>query len=241
MMFSSRRSRNRHSANPNPKLHTPHLRRKISPHDGRTHQGPYLPGLAALAQAQAQQSGGSAAAAAHQLALQHFAGIPGSMITTEMVQRHQLELQRLQMMHQQRHGVADGDLKRKAGDDEDDDEEDDEDGIEFDLSMDPKRARLSDSDEDASNAAGAAGEDGDGRSDRSEGTRGGDEASSAGAQSNHGGRKRKSQNPTRIPSQSAATAAALGAIGDDAKVGLDDENGEADFSSDDDDQGFEVS
>uniref|UniRef100_T1J3T7 C2H2-type domain-containing protein n=1 Tax=Strigamia maritima TaxID=126957 RepID=T1J3T7_STRMM len=36
MMFSSRRSRNRHSANPNPKLHTPHLRRKISPHDGRS-------------------------------------------------------------------------------------------------------------------------------------------------------------------------------------------------------------
>ena len=44
-MFSSRRSRNRHSANPNPKLHTPHLRRKISPHDGRTHQGPFLPGI----------------------------------------------------------------------------------------------------------------------------------------------------------------------------------------------------
>ncbi|CAG7727834.1 unnamed protein product, partial [Allacma fusca] len=38
MMFSSRRSRNRHSANPNPKLHSPHLRRKISPHDGRTCQ-----------------------------------------------------------------------------------------------------------------------------------------------------------------------------------------------------------
>lgn len=36
MMFSSRRSRNRHSANPNPKLHTPNLRRKINPHDGRT-------------------------------------------------------------------------------------------------------------------------------------------------------------------------------------------------------------
>lgn len=34
--FSSRRSRNRHSANPNPKLHSPHLRRKISPHDGRS-------------------------------------------------------------------------------------------------------------------------------------------------------------------------------------------------------------
>lgn len=39
MMFSSRRSRNRHSANPNPKLHSPHMRRKISPHDGRSAQG----------------------------------------------------------------------------------------------------------------------------------------------------------------------------------------------------------
>lgn len=36
MMFSSRRSRNRHSANPNPKLHTPNFRRKLNPHDGRT-------------------------------------------------------------------------------------------------------------------------------------------------------------------------------------------------------------
>ena len=36
MMFSSRRSRNRHSANPNPKLHTPNLKRKINPHDGRS-------------------------------------------------------------------------------------------------------------------------------------------------------------------------------------------------------------
>lgn len=36
MMFSSRRSRNRHSANPNPKLHTPNLRRKLSHHDGRS-------------------------------------------------------------------------------------------------------------------------------------------------------------------------------------------------------------
>ncbi|XP_076227443.1 uncharacterized protein LOC116434688 isoform X2 [Nomia melanderi] len=36
MKFSSRRSRNRHSANPNPKLHLPHQRRKISPHDGRS-------------------------------------------------------------------------------------------------------------------------------------------------------------------------------------------------------------
>lgn len=51
MMFSSRRSRNRHSANPNPKLHSPHLRRKISPHDGRSAQShpvlipPHVSGL----------------------------------------------------------------------------------------------------------------------------------------------------------------------------------------------------
>lgn len=45
MMFSSRRSRNRHSANPNPKLHSPHTRRKISAHDGRSSQPfPLLPG-----------------------------------------------------------------------------------------------------------------------------------------------------------------------------------------------------
>lgn len=42
MMFSSRRSRNRHSANPNPKLHSPYLRRKISAYDGRSlRQTPY--------------------------------------------------------------------------------------------------------------------------------------------------------------------------------------------------------
>lgn len=48
MMFSSRRSRNRHSANPNPKLHSPYLRRKISAYDGRSlrsssYSGPILP------------------------------------------------------------------------------------------------------------------------------------------------------------------------------------------------------
>ncbi|CAB3244045.1 unnamed protein product [Arctia plantaginis] len=34
MTFSSKRSRNRHSANPNPKLHSTHLKRKILPHHG---------------------------------------------------------------------------------------------------------------------------------------------------------------------------------------------------------------
>ncbi|KAJ8945636.1 hypothetical protein NQ314_009171, partial [Rhamnusium bicolor] len=58
MMFSSRRSRNRHSANPNPKLHSPHLRRKISPHDGRSSQShpiliPPQPGLSLPAAAAA--------------------------------------------------------------------------------------------------------------------------------------------------------------------------------------------
>lgn len=50
MMFSSRRSRNRHSANPNPKLHSPYLRRKISAYDGRSlrpssFNGPLMPDL----------------------------------------------------------------------------------------------------------------------------------------------------------------------------------------------------
>ena len=44
MMFSSRRSRNRHSANPNPKLHSSSLRRKLNPHDGRT-SNPFPPGI----------------------------------------------------------------------------------------------------------------------------------------------------------------------------------------------------
>lgn len=48
MMFSSRRSRNRHSANPNPKLHSPYLRRKVSAYDGRSlrpgsFNGPIMP------------------------------------------------------------------------------------------------------------------------------------------------------------------------------------------------------
>jgi hypothetical protein len=35
-VFSSRRSRNRHSANPNPKLHSAKPRRRMNPHDGRS-------------------------------------------------------------------------------------------------------------------------------------------------------------------------------------------------------------
>ena len=131
MMFSSRRSRNRHSANPNPKLHTPHLRRKISPHDGRTHQGPFLPSLASALGGgppppppPAPKDGGgshaamaaamnhsllsaSSAAAAHPhmaAAAAAAAGFPGmppaaaAMLSPELLQRHQMELQRFHEM-----------------------------------------------------------------------------------------------------------------------------------------------
>lgn len=100
MLFSSRRSRNRHSANPNPKLHTPHLRRKISPHDGRTHQGPYLPGLAA-------------AMAAQQTPPKAFSAHPFAMLPPEFheLQRQQAEFQRLHEMSKMnsmyRHGDSD--------------------------------------------------------------------------------------------------------------------------------------
>ena len=130
MMFSSRRSRNRHSANPNPKLHTPHLRRKISPHDGRTHQGPFLPSLAsalgggpppppppapkdgggshaamAAAMNHSLLSASSAAAHPHMAAAAAAAaGFPGmppaaaAMLSPELLQRHQMELQRFHEM-----------------------------------------------------------------------------------------------------------------------------------------------
>jgi hypothetical protein len=100
MLFSSRRSRNRHSANPNPKLHTPHLRRKISPHDGRTHQGPYLPGLAV-------------AMATQQTPAKGFPAHPFAMLPPEFheLHRQQAELQRLHEMSKMnsmyRHGDAD--------------------------------------------------------------------------------------------------------------------------------------
>ena len=81
MMFSSRRSRNRHSANPNPKLHSPHLRRKISPHDGRTSQ-PHplltLPGIN-LTPPSGTSSSPAAAAAAAAAAASQMTQFPGGM------------------------------------------------------------------------------------------------------------------------------------------------------------------
>jgi len=91
MMFSSRRSRNRHSANPNPKLHSPHLRRKISPHDGRTSQPHPAALVGSLISSHHHAAAAAAAAAAgatgphhqpsgqssHFPPLHHLGGLPG--------------------------------------------------------------------------------------------------------------------------------------------------------------------
>ena len=113
MMFSSRRSRNRHSANPNPKLHTPHIRRKISPHDGRTHQGPVLPfEHLHRKSAAAGGHGGHHAGLPHPLGhhglpvpsvappFPPFPNIPPHLMPPELqkIHHHQMELQRIQEM-----------------------------------------------------------------------------------------------------------------------------------------------
>ena len=117
MMFSSRRSRNRHSANPNPKLHTPHIRRKISPHDGRTHQGPTIPfnGMGPLQSgllkppisAHGQmpplmpQHGHQGMPGGHGPPFgHHFPNLPPHLLPPELQKLHhqQLELQRFQEM-----------------------------------------------------------------------------------------------------------------------------------------------
>lgn len=123
MMFSSRRSRNRHSANPNPKLHSPHLRRKISPHDGRSaqphpillqrHTGLIPPGLNAM----------------------HPFG-PFPMLTPPPDMRHQMEIEMRQRLREDGRQLNEewsrasrSDQESILDDDEDDDDDDDEDGI----------------------------------------------------------------------------------------------------------------
>ena len=241
MMFSSRRSRNRHSANPNPKLHTPHLRRKISPHDGRTHQGPFLPGLAALAAAQqVTHQGKSAAAAAGPPQAPPpapafpFAGAAGpfaaaaagltpTMLTPENLQnfqRQQMELQRLHELKMS--GLYSGhqnfDAKRHmmSGNAVESESE----------SIDSKRIRLSDSDNDEKF------EDDEHKSIDNQSAK--DDVSSGGAQSVMlGGSKRKSRNPTRITMNNVSNSNNPNQSNDPSN-----EN-EEDFSSDDDDEGFE--
>ena len=96
MMFSSRRSRNRHSANPNPKLHTPHLRRKISPHDGRSHQGPFIAGLLAAGSPPAPPKFPGLPGIGANLAAAAAAGaLPPHLLSPELLQKQKMELQRL--------------------------------------------------------------------------------------------------------------------------------------------------
>ena len=130
MMFSSRRSRNRHSANPNPKLHTPQVKRRISQTDGRTHPGPITP----LMPNESPKDpfalggfpngvGGNPAAGLPQLP---FPGLPGfnPFLPPDLKSFHQ-DLQRisdLQKLYQQnaediscRAGEADNEFKKEDG------------------------------------------------------------------------------------------------------------------------------
>ena len=204
MMFSSRRSRNRHSANPNPKLHTPHLRRKISPHDGRTHQGPFLPSLAAFATTSKPPSMPNLPSPANFPGLSSPFGAPGaaaSLLTPENMQNFQRQQMELQKLHELKMGMyAQGhqnfDAKRHH--------------MELEENSESKRIRLSDSEN----------ENDEKESDKAESTK--DEGASSGTQSATGGSKRKSRNPTRITNLNPAENPT-----------------EEDFSSDDDDEGFE--
>ena len=223
MMFSSRRSRNRHSANPNPKLHTPHLRRKISPHDGRTHQGPYLPGLITMGNKEPPMSPLMPPGAP--------AGFPGpgmmgSPDQLQQLQRHQLELQRLHEMNSayQQQMAMRQQREQQHGDGMEEDEDDREEGAaaikrpKLSADSDNEDIRLVDDDEAKSV---------DGQSAK-------DEVSS-GIFSAGGGRKRKNKNPTRI-THVAENSKAKSKEGGGAAGGHED-GGE--YSSDDDDEGFE--
>ncbi|MPC59479.1 Protein disconnected [Portunus trituberculatus] len=121
MMFSSRRSRNRHSANPNPKLHTPHVRRKISPHDGRTSAAhPVMPphltapgfqppaGFPPLGSFPGQFGGINP--------LTGLPFIPPSASATEDLHKHTLELQRRTLEMQQAMGKSSLDLTMRSRD-----------------------------------------------------------------------------------------------------------------------------
>ena len=222
MMFSSRRSRNRHSANPNPKLHTPHLRRKISPHDGRTHQGPYLPGLAAFAAVQKPPSFPMPSpAAAGVPSGSPFGAMPPTMLTPENLQKFQMQQMELQRLHELKmsglYGASGGhqafNAKRHIEDHEG--------------SEDSKRIRMSDSENDD-------------KEDLEDGRSLDNQSAKDEAVSNHptsqggGGSKRKSRAPTRITHHMAAANSSEG--GD---LGGGHRNDEEDFSSDDDDEGFE--
>jgi len=208
MMFSSRRSRNRHSANPNPKLHTPHIRRKISPHDGRTHQGPVIPFGVHHPKPPISQ---------HHMPgphpglpvpgvppFHHFPNLPPHLMPPELQKLHhqQMELQRFQEMQKlsslySRHLVESGGLAKK---DEDRYKEKDRDQhsnvgseIKSESETDDQKADITDDDKSTDN-----------QSTKDE---------------NSAGRKRKSQNPIRITHS-------------------ENKDDEINYSSDDNDEGF---
>ena len=219
MMFSSRRSRNRHSANPNPKLHTPHLRRKISPHDGRTHQGPFFHNFAALGAVGQMKdvppvsspSSGPPMPTntmnqllANPLAMGNTLNASPNALTAEL-QRQQAELQRLHEMklsslyvqQQQQQQQQQQHVRSSLPDPE------------MEALSGVKRGRFSDDDDQPKME-----EDCSVKDDLSSGT-----------PSSVSGRKRKNQNPTRITTTLRSTE------------GKGDQ--EEEFSSDDDDEGFE--
>ncbi|KAJ1521878.1 hypothetical protein ONE63_002217 [Megalurothrips usitatus] len=227
MMFSSRRSRNRHSANPNPKLHSPHLRRKISPHDGRSSQAhpillpPHQTGLGLNPLSfgafpllppdprDPRDPRNAAVAAAAAAA----GGAPSAL---DLNLKNSLGLS-LRYEREQRERERQRDINMSMDEDEDDDEEgivvvggaDDEDDMPEDLHQ-TKRPKFSVSDDDHSNT------DDDSQSALDLGTSGASglslasngvdhhhaglnlsHASEPSEQGGRSGRKRKSQNPTR--------------------------------------------
>ena len=224
MMFSSRRSRNRHSANPNPKLHTPHIRRKISPHDGRTHQGPTLPFAVGprpqIPQHHMPSPHGPAGLPGVPPPFHHFPNLPPNMLPPELQKFHhqQMELQRLHEMQKltslySRHmAEAEGIRGSKRSEPESDDLSDKYAGM-------PGLQFESDCKSDKSYSDIAANGEDDAKIDIVDDDKESSDNHKDETGSNNG-RKRKCLNPTRISNN-----------------GEKDEE-EANFSSDDNDEGF---
>ncbi|XP_026287994.1 zinc finger protein basonuclin-2-like [Frankliniella occidentalis] len=223
MMFSSRRSRNRHSANPNPKLHSPHLRRKISPHDGRSSQAhpillpPHQASLGALN----PLSFGAFPLLPHdprdhrdhrQAAMAAAAAAAGGASALDLNLKNSLSLSlRYERDQRERERQRDVNMTSLSMDEDDEDDEegivvvggaDDDDDVPEDLHQ-AKRPKFSVSDDGDDNSN----SDDDsqtaldlGTSTSSVTTNGVDHHGLHGAHGDQGGRsgrKRKSQNPTR--------------------------------------------
>ncbi|KAK3914256.1 Protein disconnected [Frankliniella fusca] len=227
MMFSSRRSRNRHSANPNPKLHSPHLRRKISPHDGRSAQAHpiLLPPHQASLSALNPLSFGAFPLLPHdprdprdprQAAMAAAAAAAGGASALDLNLKNSLGLSlRYERDQRERERQRDTNMTSLSMDEDDEDDEegivvvggaDDDDDVPEDLHQPNKRLKFSVSDDGDDNSN----TDDDsqtaldlGTSASSVATNGVDHHGLHGGhsepseQGGRSGRKRKSQNPTR--------------------------------------------